>query len=256
MTKKRSTIIQLSFFVLAVIFSLLAWQLGQWQTSRAQEKIETQRLITKQSNMALTEFTEKAVASIQNGNINDWLYRPLAITGMYLEHETIYVDNVINNGRPGVTVLTPLLMPVSGEVVLIERGWLNWTDRNTAPALVSVNNETLTLTGRFKPISQSNSYINNVVNPAMPNLVLELSDEVIFQQFGSLDNSMVPAIFVLDTSQDNLDIMPWLIKDDNWISRHKGYAFQWIIIGLLIWTVYIVMLYRYIRSKNKQDKLP
>lgn len=252
MNKSRSIILPLVFFVLAVAFSLLAWQLGQWQTTRAQEKIETQRLIAKQSNMTIANFNDSVALSKPTIDMKAWLYRPLQITGNYLESETIYIDNVIYQGQAGVTVITPLEIPETGEVILVERGWFQWQDRNNEPYLDTVSDVESRIAGRFKPVPQTNSYINNTVNLAMPSVVLEISEEVIFQQFGTLNKSIVPAIFVLDVSEPNLTNIPWLIKDDSWISRHKGYAFQWVIIGLLIWTVYIVMLYRFIRAKTKQ----
>ncbi|MGN2261427.1 SURF1 family cytochrome oxidase biogenesis protein, partial [Pseudomonas aeruginosa] len=55
--------------------------------------------------------------------------------GRFDERHTLLLDNRLRNGQAGVEVLQPFYDQASGLWLLVNRGWVAWSDRRSPPAL-------------------------------------------------------------------------------------------------------------------------
>jgi surfeit locus 1 family protein len=122
-------------FWIASCFSLLLFvlglALGQWQLGRAAQKLALRDAIA--GNQVKPQLdNEGFLAMIGTG---DLLYRRVNLTGLWLADATVFLDNRTMNGRVGFVVVTPLKLAPTGQVVLVQRGWVarNFADRQALP---------------------------------------------------------------------------------------------------------------------------
>ena len=91
--------------------------LGRWQLERADEKI---RLIDAAAAARAEEPVD--VRSLGDPEAAADAYRRVRAEGRWLDERQFLWDNRAHAGRPGLEVVTPLLLD-DGRVVLVNRGW-------------------------------------------------------------------------------------------------------------------------------------
>src|SRR6266581_1706550 len=99
--------------VAAAAFIALTVSLGNWQTRRAEEKLELSRKI-EQSN-------REPVLSIPSTR--------------FVARATLFLDNKVLRGVAGYHVLTPLALEGGDLHVLVDRGWIPAGDRSRLPSV-------------------------------------------------------------------------------------------------------------------------
>ena len=109
-------------FVALGMIGLGFWQLSRWQERRAQNALITQRL-----EMPLIALTGEPLLKPA-----DLDYHPATVRGVYDFAQEIIWKNRSRNGSPGVDVITPLWIAGSNVAVLVDRGWIPYTQM--APA--------------------------------------------------------------------------------------------------------------------------
>jgi surfeit locus 1 family protein len=100
--------------------------LGFWQLSRLQERREQNALITQRLEMPPIELTGEPIL-----NPDDMDYRPVIVQGVYDSAQEIVWKNRAHQGSPGAHVITPLRIAGADAAVLVDRGWIPYTQ--TAP---------------------------------------------------------------------------------------------------------------------------
>ena len=103
--------------------------LGLWQLRRAEQKLALAAQIARQGELA----------PLSNGALRAepaslWHRRAL-VRGSWVPGATVFLDNRQMAGRPGFFVLTPLRLQGSGDVLLVQRGWVprDQRDRTLLP---------------------------------------------------------------------------------------------------------------------------
>ena len=121
------------YFALTAVFAVVCALLGQWQFDRrAQAQAEIARIDANYDSAPLD--VRQALVHLSDFTASQrWL--PVSLTGTYLTEKQQLVRNRPYNGRPGFEVLTPLLLP-SGEVFIVDRGWISTGSKQDAPDLV------------------------------------------------------------------------------------------------------------------------
>jgi surfeit locus 1 family protein len=109
---KPSWLVSTFFFILILSFV----GLGSWQLNRANEKESLQHMIDQRStlttlslNMPFEEFAP---------------YQIVQATGQYRTKDSILLDNIVYQGKPGYYLLTPFEIMASRAVIMVNRGWL------------------------------------------------------------------------------------------------------------------------------------
>ncbi|WP_035054545.1 SURF1 family protein [Andreprevotia chitinilytica] len=108
--------------ILLLLLIVVTIGLGAWQLCRALQK---QRLVD-----AYHAEHQKAPQPWRGGSIPDWQRRqPI---GGWLDQQTFYLAPRYRDGVAGLEVVTPLQL-ASGEIVLVNRGWLAEGHTPSAP---------------------------------------------------------------------------------------------------------------------------
>lgn len=84
--------------------------------------------------------------------VSELLGRRVQIVGQYDESRQMLLSGVVREGEPGVRVVTPMMLP-SGGAVLVDRGWLPAPDAFTARPQAFPEPGTLSVVGVAEPLA-------------------------------------------------------------------------------------------------------
>ncbi len=216
--------------VAALFFAGLAISLGFWQLGRASKKEALQAQI--QAQALQTPLTPQDLKAMPSGS--PALYRPVRIAGTWEADHIVYLDNRQMNDKVGFFVLTPLRLQDTGQVILVQRGWVgrNFEVRAQIPQVETPSGVV---------------WVEGTIAPA-PSKLFELGPAA----SGSLRQNLDLPQFRNETG---LPLAEFTVRQTGtardgllreWppvalgVEKHYGYAFQWfalavLIIGLYCW---------------------
>jgi len=230
MTRPLPRLLLLIF--LTAMMCTLTFNLGQWQTRRAEQKaaLETRRQeAVKQAPLSVN------AASV--ANVEQLQFRPLSLEGEFIADAWVALDNRQFKGAPAVSLLQAFRLSPSGAVVVVDRGLLL---RNpSAPRVLPTPPE---VTGRVK--------IEGLLLERFPRAAelwgLRVGDASTIHRNGREWSNFDIGLFAseyqlelgnfvvqqLSDSQDNLKRVPPQWSSE--VGKHQGYAFQWYSLTLLL----------------------
>ncbi len=217
----------------ALVCASVTASLGFWQLRRAALKEQIQADIqAKESADHLYNADVKTVDTLA-----PWLHRSAHLSGTWIPHATVFLDNRQMSGRQGFYVVTPFQLANDGRWVLVQRGWTprDFLDRTRVPQ-VPTPRGTITLSGRIAASPGKVYELGEAdTGPVRQNLdVTAFAREHAAQ---ILNGSLVQWAPVPDTPSDGL-LRNWpQIASD--VHKHHGYAFQWFGLCALILILYV-----------------
>lgn len=117
--------------VLAILFAASCVVLANWQLDRREQAVsKIERMVDNYDKQAIS-FSE--IGDLELAAVTSYEWTPVEISGRYLTNQELLVRNRPIAGQPGFLQLIPFELS-TGEVVIIERGWIP-ADSNLAPAL-------------------------------------------------------------------------------------------------------------------------
>tara|TARA_B100001027_G_scaffold85132_1_gene58339 strand:- start:551 stop:1243 length:693 start_codon:yes stop_codon:yes gene_type:complete len=211
--------------VFFIFFAILFFSLGLWQIERGQAK-----------TTLLKEFDENSLKAPKSISMDSKKWDRVYIQGKWNGSEQILIDNVINRGIAGYKVITPFQLDETGELILVDRGWIK-RNRNieNLPDVSLID-----IRERISGILES------------PELGLMLSDEVVSEKWPKISQTknfeviskeynvpMFPLILLADpTSRYSLEYIK--INPTNMTPvKHYGYSAQWFLMFLVLCGMYI-----------------
>ena len=209
-----------------VLLPLLIW-MGIWQLDRAEQKRTLQAQID-----AYHHASAQPLAAFEATPPPAW--QPLLLTGRFDLQHVWLLDNRLRDGQPGVEVLQLFHDQASNQQVLVNRGWLHWTDRSQLPTIPTPQDQ-IQLQAERLPEPEQGFTLDSPTTPGWPKLV------------GSVD---LPEF----TAQANTFIPPWLVRLQpgsaaalrlDWpplpmtASKHTGYAVQWFAMAAMLLILFI-----------------
>ena len=230
----------------AVLVAALTFSLGQWQLRRAAQKEGIQNAINGK-NM-LPALDGRALAATKN--IADEVYRKVALQGVWQSAHTVYLDNRPMSGKTGFWVMTPLALQDTGQVILVQRGWVarNFSDRTRLPEVTTPAGRVV-VEGRIAP---------------PPSKLYEFKGA----DTGSIRQNLDLAAFRLETGLPLLEVSllqtgapseglmrEWTAPNLG-VDKHYGYAFQWfglfaLVVGLYVWFQIILPFRAPLRAQDR-----
>jgi surfeit locus 1 family protein len=210
MTIRPSLPATLTLVALTALFA----GLGRWQWHRAAEK---------QAIMA--EFTSAPRISTLTRPANGLRFSQVTLTGRFDTERHILVDNRVNQGRPGVHVLSVFETTEAG-AVLVNRGWLPMPDRRRLP-VVATPAGAVRISGRLDRLAPPGRQLgppDRLSRDAWPQLVTYPDLDAIASALGS---DLYPLVLLLDAHSPagfaGRDWQPVFMTPQ----RHRAYALQW-----------------------------
>ncbi len=223
---------------LTLVFAAITIHLGNWQATRAEYKIEQQRLLDEALAAPPKNFAELA-----NDKDNDrgatFRYRSVSLAGEFDAEKLFFVDNKIQDGKAGYGVLQ-LLRANLGEAkkyLLIDRGWIVANnDRSKLPQLETPKG-VVEIVGRVNlPVSRNPGTADN--NPGDSRINYVNIDELAKR----LGLALEPYV-VEQTQGAGFLNTPRTAPAANY-QKNRAYQMQWYAFAALAVVLFLVLSFR------------
>lgn len=204
----------------------LCLALGFWQLQRAAGK----------RALAAAFATAAAPERLPDGAVELPRYRPVIVQGRYDSARQFLLDNMPRAGRPGVQVLTPLVL-ADGRAVIINRGWVPLgTTREVLPE-VSVPATERELGGRIDHLPRPGIELASDLPNGWPKLV---SFPRMEQLAAALGRELHPQLILLDPAAPDGYLREWRPAGLG-PEQHLAYAVQWFALAATAVVIWIVL---------------
>jgi surfeit locus 1 family protein len=220
-------------FAAALLIALTLW-LGRWQTHRGDEKEVRQALFEgriHETAVQLTGFVESA---------DPILFRRVRAEGAWIEDGQIFVDNQVEQGRAGFQVVTPLRLAASGDVVLVNRGWIARPPDYPNPPRVAVPAGAVTVTGlaTLPPRRVLELGPSTIAGNVWQNLSIERYRD-------RMKMRVLPIVVLADQATPGL-VTQHEVPDAG-VAKHREYALTWFSLATLAFVLWVALNVRKIR---------
>lgn len=228
----------------ALLAAGVTFSLGQWQLSRAWQKEALERRLAEQAAQAPWDLaTAMRQDPARPGEPDGLLDRRMAIRGRWLEGFTVLLDNRPMAGKSGFVVLTPLQDMVSGQLVLVQRGWVprDFTDRTRVPAFLTPAGEVL-VTGRIARAPSQTLVLpgHTAPEPAAPSsAAIRIRQNLSLVDFRAETRLALWDRILLQTDPAGDGLLRDWPAPSLGVEKHYGYAFQWFGLCALIAVLYV-----------------
>lgn len=210
---------------------LLMLGLGTWQLQRLAWKTEI-----------ITQFDERVAAEAVSppaeiGDINDWRFRRVAASGVFLNDKELHLIGKAYNGTAGFHVITPFLT-ADGLTIFVNRGWVPSDRRRAADRPQTlIEGETKIeglvretgVKGRFVPDNEPQNDIWFTINPEPMAEHLDLAGPIASYSIDVLRDSPRPTRLPFG-AKDTIEVR----------NEHLQYAITWFSLALTLIVVYVL----------------
>jgi surfeit locus 1 family protein len=216
--------------IAALIGIAVTVNLGLWQWGRGQQRTAIHEATEARARMAPLSQGELPA---QLASDDPLLHRPVVLRGEWLPAQTIFLDNRQMNAVPGFYVVTPLRLAGRGDVILVQRGWVqrNFERREALPP-VQTPSGVIEVRGRLAPPpAKLYAFDKEEKGPIRQNL-----DLTRFRAETGLP--LLPySVQQAGTASEGL-LRQWP-QAGSGAEKNFGYAFQWWAIAALIAILYV-----------------
>ena len=218
-----------SLFAGLLVPALLS--LGFWQLQRAQEK-EQLEAVWVERQQGLPQALPPATTAPEL-----LAHQRVVLEGEFIAERTFLLDNRMRGSRYGNDVLTPLRLADSGELVLINRGWVVGDPaRRTLPLFETPAGVQQVLGSVYVPPGVAYTLGAETTTGAWPRqlqavdlaAIEAMLGESVFPYSVRLDSDSTAA---LDANWPGLNSSP---------QKHRAYAWQWFSMGLVLAVLYLM----------------
>lgn len=219
--------------------------LGVWQMDRARQKAEIRDAHLGQAALPALELGAATLHGTDQ-------YRRATGTGEYAGHLGILLDNQVHKGRPGYHVLTPFRSKTGGQWILVDRGWVPWgPDRSRLPQIETPAG-TVVVKGQLLSPVRPGLELEGPVSARPEKGIPVLWQSIDTREFARVTGLMVaPLLLRLDADAEHGFVREWRAVTDNWVDRHKGYAFQWFALAATLLVLYLILNFK--RTDNESN---
>ena len=235
----------------SIIFLLcisLFLSLGFWQLDRANEKENIVKLFKERQLSPISELK-----SILKDSIERTYYKNYKIKGYFID-KTFLIDNKIKDKKYGFNVITPFKLSSSGEVVIVDRGWIPMKGqrKDIDKNFNFLNDQNLgnyeqEIIGYVYPREKSYTIGKISSNKNWPRLLQAINFDEIKNSIKDNELFVSDIVFRLDSDNEFGFNREWKIIFMN-SSKHIGYAFQWFsMAGALV----ILTIFYFVRRKDE-----
>ena len=250
MSKKIFTTILIIFAVIAMIF------LGFWQLDRHSQKSDiNERISARLDNEPLGLVDIDKLKSYEIIEMErDFEYRSIAVSGKYIQEDSVLIRNRTYNGVPGFWLLTPFQLS-NNQIIVVNRGWLpisaeNYIDLNTSAFdLTGILRKTELAKG-LQRADSSQGVLESLARPDLARYEEQLGYEI-FPMY----------IQLIGQNPQQSDGFPQVLDLPKFSEgQHLSYAVQWFIFASIAAIGYPLVLWSYSKSKRirgrKESDIP
>ncbi|MGB3916407.1 MAG: SURF1 family protein [Thiothrix litoralis] len=218
--------------LLTVVMVGIFTSLSVWQYHRANYKEQVAQAVARQTTLAPLDLNQAAV---------DWpaqRFRHVTVSGQWETHHTVLLDNIVEHGKAGYHVITPLRL-ANGQHVLVSRGWVEvGADRQVLPKIPTPPGE-LQLSGTLdQPRSKPVFLFGDMPADTEGNQRWLYLDTAHFAQ--KLGYPLAPYLLLQTSDTPDSLRRDWPAYSNN-AGMHIGYSIQWAAFGLMVLVAYLKM---------------
>ena len=212
----------------AIGFIALFIALGNWQSRRAEEKLDAGRLADEAARGPVLQVPAARV------DATGFERRRVAARGTFVARDTFFLDNKVLQGTAGYEVVTPLKPEGPGALILVDRGWTAAGDRSKLPEIVTPEGvrtiEGLAVVPSMRFLELGADVDTGKVRQ---NLVLAREEK-------RLGLTLQP--FVIQQTSDAVDGLARVWgRPDTGADRNRSYALQWYSFAALAAVLYVAL---------------
>jgi surfeit locus 1 family protein len=166
---------------------------------------------------------------------------PLAVFGTFEAQHQIFLDNRQENGQPGVHVITPLRIEGTDTRILVNRGWVGWSQGRSVLPVVATPAGRVQIIGLATVPSTKKFFLM----PDHPDAQAKLWSRVDMPRFEKMIGYPLQPVVLQQTGGDAPDtlVRHWAPPDDR-VGMHRGYAFQWFGMAAALLLFYLFASFR------------
>lgn len=229
------------WIALVILFSIATTLLSWWQFSRREELVQRIDRVIQNYDKPATSFFDLDWELDSNGISQDE-WTPVFVSGTYLPAEAVIVRNRPLSGQAGFLQLVPLLLD-NGQILLVERGWLQSGARVTEPAsnpLPAQGRHEIQVRLRAPEPDLGREKVEGQLASIHP---ADLRDDL--QSFGSVITDRYGR--VMAESPGYSDIPRPMPKPTLNEGNHLSYALQWVLFGLM---AFAALIWAYLNDRR------
>lgn len=227
------------FALLLLVLAMAALvMLGFWQLDRARHKQAmldaVARVLDRRDPVSVTQALD------DDANGFAW-----TIVSGHFEPPLLFLDNQHHQGRSGLRVFAPLVLPGQPTRLLVDLGWLPWPPGRMLPA-VALPAHAVTLSGLLAPPPSVGLRLGDVPELAQTPLLLTRLDPAELSAHSKV--TFAARVLRLDPTSPlgfarDLDVLPNTLPP----ARHRAYAAQWFALAAAL---FVLVLWRHYRRRK------
>jgi surfeit locus 1 family protein len=203
---------------------LITALLGRWQLQRAAEKEQYQAAINDKKSYPVLQSAQL----VSSGAPEQLVHQPVAVSGTWLSHATVLLDNRQMQGRVGFFVMTPLQLDQAPWVVWVQRGWIarHFLEREQILDFETPSGKVVIQGLIAPPPSKLYTFETAEQGRIRQNLDLQA------HQWGAGIHTL--PVLVRQTGPASEGLLRDWPQVDSGVQKHYGYAVQWFGLSALI----------------------
>lgn len=207
--------------IAAGIGTAILLSLSYWQYSKIAPKDAQIAMVKERMALPAAPLPKGPIA------LEEWRYRPAAITGIYRADLTRHVYRAGKNGRPGYHLLVPVERRDASEV-WVDLGWFDET-RKADFETVALPNGPQQIAGRLVPRQRDPKWITPAAPDPSSNRYYRIQPDVLG---AGADLAAQEDVYLLSsTPLEGLVATVLPIKLEH---NHRSYAFQWLAMAIAL----------------------
>jgi surfeit locus 1 family protein len=219
--------------VIVMLVLVLLISLGNWQMDRSREKQSLLDRYELAPTLPVVGYSEVG---------SDWekyRFRTIEVSGYYDERHQVLLENQVRNSQTGYMVLTPFYVENDNRVVMVNRGWLSQDAGAREIPAVSVSTDHRSLIGLINHPPEVGMRIGSLDDSraGWPKIVPYMDTDWLALQLGV---EISPWIILLDENAPDGYIREWMPSVRMPPEKHKGYAFQWYSLAIVLIFLFVV----------------
>ncbi len=224
--------------------------LGFWQLDRHSQKSDiNERISARLDNEPLGLVDIDKLKSYEIIEMErDFEYKSIAVSGKYIQKDSILIRNRTFNGVPGFWLLTPFQLSNS-QIIVVNRGWLpisaeNYIDLNTSAFdLTGILRKTELAKG-LQRADSSQGVLESLARPDLARYEEQLGYEI-FPMY----------IQLIGQNPQQSDGFPQVLDLPKFSEgQHLSYAVQWFIFAIIAAIGYPLVLWSDSKSKGTTQR--
>lgn len=222
-----------ALFVVIMVPVLAA--LGFWQLERAEEKMQIGAAFAQKQQMPAVGLTALSGASAEQLS-----YRQVKLTGEFLPERYFLLDNRMSKGRYGNEVLALFEQQNTGELVLVNRGWVAADPARLSLPEVAAVEGPVSIAGRVY-VQLGKPYLlgDEPLTDAWPKRIQSLDIEKLRAALGEQGSRLFPYTVRIADGQPGAFYADWPVVNQS-PEKHTGYAVQWFAMSFVLALLYLL----------------